>query len=374
MSREDKKPTEFSRDAYRVIEDEVKSKGGDTSHAGRQRIRDTGKLHPLVDPAGYDLIRRSLPRYDNLEDGSWKLAANMPMLVETLGDTTGSMKKNIKLMFDSLPKLYELLTEGKYAVLGRYDPQVMNAIFGDVEDNFVLARTQAEMDEKIAEQLTLMVPEGEGGDGAEDPEYGLFAAAYLTDAFINRYGLKYYHFMVTDADSHGYIDKKNLVRVFGEEVFEKVKENRQLTLNPAELPRTGEIIKALQKQAHAFMILVGSENYSYWQKYYGPHHVVQIETTQYLPYVQATLVGLTEGVFGLSDVPEYLESVGLNQTEAKKIQRAVANIPIGAQTQFENFAKLPVKRSVFANKHDLWPMVDADVKEKGTDSEKETWL
>lgn len=364
----------FSRDTYAKVKAGVDAAGGDTSHAGRQRIKDTGKLHPLVDPAGFDLIRRSLPRYaNNQPEGIWKLPNGIPMLVETEGDTTGSMHENIKLMFDSLPKLYELLTKGKYAVLGRYDPQIINAIFGDIVDNFVLARSQAEMDEKIAEQLTLMVPEGGGGDGPEDPEYGLFGAAYLTDAFINKYGLKYYHFTVTDADSHGYIDEENLVRVFSDKVFEKVKENRQLSLKKSDLPKTAEIVKALKKQAHAFMILVGNENYSYWEKFYGPEHIVQIESTEYLPYVQATIIGLTEGVFGLSEVPEYLKSNGLNQSEAKKIQHAVANIPIGAQTQLENFAKIPEKGSIFANKHDLWP-IDAPDDKKELKKKKSTWL
>ncbi|MEI6352825.1 MAG: hypothetical protein WCO35_02730 [Candidatus Nomurabacteria bacterium] len=361
----------FTQETYDEVNQKVKDAGGDTSHAGRQTIRDTGKLHPLVDPAGYDLIRRSLPRYLG---ETFKLPNGMPMLTETLGDTTGSMGGNVKLMFDSLPKFYSLLTEGKYPVLGNYDPQVMNAIFGDVQDNFVLARTQAEMDKKIAEQLTLMVPEREGGDSDEDPEYGLFGAAYLTDAFISRYGLKYYHFMVTDAKSHGRVDKRNLVRVFSEEVFEKVKENCQISFDEKNLPDTKDIVKALQKQAHAFAILVESPE-SYWSKFYGPENVVVIDSTENLPYVQSTLIGLTEGVFGLNDVTEYLKSVGLNKAEAIKIQRAVANIPVGAQTQFENFSKIPKKGSIFANKHDLWPLEITDMENHKPEKPKQhTWM
>jgi hypothetical protein len=36
----------------------------------------------------------------------------------------------------------------------------------------------------------------------------------------------------------------------------------------------------------------------------------------------------------------------------------VAHIPLGAQTLFPNFDKIPGKGAVFANKHDLWPVAE----------------
>jgi hypothetical protein len=367
----DERKGSFSSETHERVKTKVDAAGGDTSYAGRQKIKDTGKLHPLVDPAEFDLIRRSLPRYaNNQPKGVWKIPNGIPMLSESRLDTTGSMEKNIKLMFDSLPKFYDLVAGKNQPVLGRYDPQIINSIFGDIQDEFILARSQAEMDEKISEQLTLMVPEGAGGDEAEDPEYGLFAGAYLTDAFIHKYGLKHYDFTVTDTNSHGRIDVKNLIRVFSEKVFEKVKENRQLTLKKTDLPGTAEIVKELKKHAHAFMILIDGPH-SYWKEFYGDEYIVELETAQYLAYAQATIIGLTEGVFDLTDVPEYLKSNGLNMTEAKKIQRAVANIPIGAQARFENFAKIPEKGSIFANKHDLWPIIGKPEEKK---PEAKTWM
>ncbi len=368
----------FSRDTYDDIHQKVKN-AGDTSYAGKEKLNATGKLDPLVDPGGYGLIRRSITRFVDQKDGTLLLGNGVAMLIETLGDTTGSMGTNVRLMFESLPKLYGLLTEGTHAVLDRYDPQILNAIFGDRQDSVpFLQRSQAEMAEKIAEQLTLMIPtEGGGANHGEDPQFGLFAAAYLTKAAINNYGLKYYHMMVTDEPCHEFLDKQSLELVFGAEVFEKVKENTEIVFSARKLPEMRDIVSKLKSQAHAFVILLPStyeDNVDYWTKLYGTEHVVHIETTAYLPYVQATLIGLTEGVFGLSDVPQYLKSNGLNQTEAKKIQRAVANIPIGTQTQFENFAKIPQKGSIFANKHDLWPIDGSTASNGKAKSKKPTWL
>lgn len=363
----------FSRDTFSGFRERVDSAGGDTSYAGRQHIHETKKLHPLVDPAGYSLVRKALPRYVELSDGRLQLAAGVPMLVETLLDTTGSMGGNVTLAFNALPTLYGLLTEGAHAVLGRYDPQILNAIFGDTQDRFILARTQAEMDEKIPEQLTLMVPEGAGGDEPEDPEYGLFGAAFLTDAAINDYGLKSYHFTVTDATSHGRIDKSELVRVFGDTVFETVKENGH-DLDEKSLPFTDDIVAVLKKQAHAFMILVGNRAHRYWLPMYGNEHVVVIDSTEHLPYVEAAIIGLVEGVLDLQSLPGFLEGAGCRSMAARAIQRAVAGIPIGAQIRFENFSKIPTKGTVFAKKRDLWPVADAAPQGAEVSESENEWL
>lgn len=376
MSRDKKK--EYSREGYDHVHSKVKD-AGDTSYAGKEKLNTTGKLDPLVDPSAHGVIRRSITRFVE-KAGRFILGNGVAMLVETLGDTTASMSTNVDLMFAGLPKLYELFATGTHPVLGKYDPQILNATFGDCgDDTPYLQRSQAEMtSEKIATQLTLLVPSADGrGNGGEDPQFGLFAAAYLTNAAVNKYGLKYYHFLTSDEPAHGYLDIQSLKQVFGDEVLAKVKENTEKNFNAHNLPEMEEIVSTLKKQAHAFAIILPHHLYNtreYWRELYGVGHVVEVETTEYLPYVQATLIGLTEGVFGLNDVPEYLKSVGLNQTEARKIQRAVANIPVGAQTQFENFAKLPAKGSVFAKKDDLWPMKDSGKVDKNSEKKKDTWL
>jgi hypothetical protein len=348
----------LTREAFTGVEETVKAAGGDTSHAGRQRQKEGKGLDPLVDPAGYELIRRSLPRYVEQPNGSFLLTNGVPMLMETRFDTTGSMGGNVDLAFASLPKSYDLIAGGENPVLGRYDPQILNAIFGDVQDNYVLYRSQAEMDVEIANQLTLMVAEKDGGDTTEDPDYGIFGGAYLTDAFINKYGLKYYDFTVTDAPCRTRIDRANLVRVFGPTVFEKAKQNGYV-LNESQLPATQEMIDELKKHTHAFVLCVGSGAAEHWVRLYGKDRVVIIEDTSVLPYVEAAIIGLTEGVLELQSVEEYLCLVGCSAIKARSITRAVAGTPISAQTILPNFSKIPLKGTLFAKKGDMWPMTEA---------------
>ena len=79
--------------------------------------------------------------------------------------------------------------------------------------------------QKIADQLTMMVPERDGGDLPEDPDIGIFGGAYLCRHYINRIGLKGYDFTITDAPGRGLIDSRQLRRVYGDEVFDKCVDN-----------------------------------------------------------------------------------------------------------------------------------------------------
>lgn len=363
----------LTRDAYAGVKAKVYSAGGDTSYAGREEIKRTGKLHPLVDPAGHGLIRRSLPRYVQLTDGRFHNVVGIPIPVENALDTTASMGENVRLAFESLLMNYDLLTSGTHPVLGRYDVQMANGIFADgYSDTFVATRSQFEMAGKIAEQLTYSVPErGGGGNGGEDPDYLLFSSAYLTDAQICRYGLKGYHFMITDEPTHNDVRWEKMVSVFGNDVLGKAKENGH-TIDRHNLPGTEEIVAQLKRVFHAFAIIV-REGFvvSHWQKFYGLEHVVFIESTHELPYVEAAIIGLTEGVIDLQSTAEYLVSIGCDRSMAQRLTDAVSVIPVGAQAALEGFDKIPPKGAVYVNKGDLWPVADEAIQAEEAPS---SWL
>jgi len=214
----------------------------------------TGKLNPLVDPAEYGVIRRSLPRFDKAKgSGFWELTVGLPIPIETRVDTTGSMGGNVDVALRVLPDMYELCSY----VLPGFDIQIATGIFGDISDNFVLCRPQFEMTaENLVNQLTLMVPERKGGDTPEDPHYGLFGAAYLTSARINGYGLMGYDFTISDAPARDSLSESQLVRIFGPDIFDKIIENG-FQLDKNDLPSTKDVVKDLQKRAHAFFLQVG---------------------------------------------------------------------------------------------------------------------
>jgi hypothetical protein len=356
----------FTRAAYTEVRRVVETTGGGrATHAGEERQRKGLGLDPLVDPAGHGVIRRSLRRFEIIAKGHLRLTKGLPMNVETLLDTTGSMGGNVQLAFDALPELYDLLAGGQQAVLARYDTQITTSIFGDVVDSYVLQRSQAEMDEKIAKQMTLMVPEGQGGDGPEDPEAGLFGAAYLTHCTVNAYGLKRYHFTVTDAPTHGSVTLETLERVFGKEVMAKVAENDLIRLPENRFPeivkgkifKTGALVADLLREAHAFLIAVGGGCRQHWKQSYGEERIVTIPTTEFLPHVQAAIIGLTEGLITLRGVKKFLQTQGkLSERDAESIAEEVAGIPIGAQAKLRNFSKIPLEGAIFEKRQHLWPI------------------
>lgn len=366
--------------AYERVADQAKSAGSAT-HAGEERHRQGLGLDPLVDPSAHGLIRRSLSWFEP-EGDHFILLRGVAILEETRLDTTGSMGSNVEIAMRVLPTTYKLLATGPNAVLRRYDTQMITSIFGDERDNYLLARSQAEMDERIVEQMTLMPPKNHGfGNGKEDPQYGLFGGAYLTQNSINDYGLKGYDFTISDEPVPDYVDEDNLVRVFGPKVFDKVVENGHL-INKNEIPNTKQVVTDLLKRAHAFFFYVETGHccQQVWERLFGIRRVVLVLDVGLLPYYKAAVIGLTEGVLSLNDLEKFLmdadgfpsASSGAREA-AKEIKRAVSNIPIGAQAALPNFGKIPLKGTKFAKKGDIWPMSgDPEEKSSKEDGNPET--
>lgn len=370
-----------SRDAYMGISDTATKGGkqGATSSA-EERVRRGEGLDPLVDPKGpphLGPIRRSLPRFEK-EGNFWVLTRGVPMSEETLLDTTGSMGNNVDIAFKVFPFSYDMYTTGRNPVLARYDPQIATAIFGDVEDNIqenkpVLCRSQFEMDEKIVIQMTRMVPSRLGfGNGKEDPQFGLFGAAYLTKARINDYGLKYYHSTVTDEPVVETVDLRWLKKIFGEDVLERIEENGY-SFTARDLPNTAGVIRDLQTKAHAFIFMVGfrPDVKRQWMDLYGADHFVMLPGggTDYIHHVKALIIGLTEGVLDLTNSKDFLREHGVSDVDASLIVRSVAHIPLGAQMLCENFDRLPKAGDLFREKTDLWPI---DPSEAALETEEES--
>ncbi len=372
----------FNHHTYTSFASAVEEEGPSVTMRGEQRHKEGRGLDPLVDPKGYGAIRRSLPRLEK-RGSHFVMLVGPPILKETRFDTTGSMGGNVDLAFKALPDSYRLLHEIKNAPLGRYDLQIINGIFGDKSDDYILCRSQAEMDIKIAEQLTLMVPEKAGGDSDEDPQYGIFGAAYLTAAHIVQYGLKSYDFTVTDARGRERIEVGQLKRVFGDDVFDRVADNGH-KIDSRNVPTTKKAVQDLLKIAHAFLIQVGARGdvYSFWADMYGPERVITVPDVHLLPAVEAAVIGLTEGTIDLQTVKDFLvKGAGLSTSDADSIKRAVAKIPLGAQAALPNFDRLPKKGDRFASKTDVWPigsggvasLTEEDADTAGTEGEKSMW-
>ena len=350
----------------------------DVTYIAEQEAKKTGKLKPTVDPS-VDAVRRSLVRFNPTDDG-FIVTVGCPMDIESICDTTGSMGNNVDVAMKVLPQTYSLVSK----VLPGYDPQLALGTFADVSDDWVFQRPQFEMTaERIVEYLKDMVPERRGGDSPEDPQYGLFGATFLTSTYTNSIGLKGYHFLISDAPGREYgLNSDGLIRVFGEDVFKRVADNDH-QLNKADIPSTStkELVRHLSKRAHTFFLQVDDypDARHFWTNVYGPDRVISLPDTEYLPHVQAVIIGLTEGTLKIDDVKRFLIENNLSEKTADKITQAVSNVPLGEQAKLREKLghSVPKVGDIFRNKSDLWPIGPSEsISSEPTEPEKSPsgWL
>lgn len=340
---------DWAEATFRSTAAEVKKRGTATFVA-EERVRQGRGLDPLVDPSKYGVIR--LAKNLLVPDGEeFILQFGAAMPVKTDLDTTGSMGGNVDIAFDVLPKVQNLLVQGPNAVLRRYHTQIATGVIQDRGDGYPYQCSQFEPDNEVERQMGLLFPERNGGDATEDYQLGLFAAAHLTSTDIVRYGLKGYYFIVGDEIGRESFDRRVLEQVFGQEVMEKAFGARP----PQSLPSTREVARKVLESWHVFFLQVGSSDKTTaeWSELLGPERVIQLPRTEMLAEVQACIIGLTEGVLDFKNVPEILSA---NRTNTQNIMRAVSNIPLGLQTTFENFDRIPAAGARFKNREDIWPM------------------
>lgn len=315
----------------------------DVTRKAEEQARRSGHLSSIVDPA-IEPIRRSKIRL-NPHQKQWIATIGCPMDIEVSCDTTGSMGGEVDTEMAVLPDLYEAVAK----VLPGYDPQLCLGIFGDVCDNFVMCRPQFEMEApKIVNYLKEMAPQRDGGDAPEDPQYAMFARAYLTDAYTNRIGLKGYHFIVTDATCHERIHRTEVKRIFGKEIFS----NELKSMNNT--PTMEEMIDELKQKTHQFILVVDSSCVvNFWEDLCGEKSVVMIDSTRQLPAVISAIIGLTEGTLDIGDLSSHL-----GENRSSDLVRQLSKIEIGAQAKLRHQLPHPVpqKGGIFASKGDIWPL------------------
>lgn len=333
------------------------------TYEGEDRARQGKPLDPLVDPSKYDVVRGS----NNLlvPDGDeFVLQFGVAMPVETDLDTTGSMGQNVNIAFGVLPKVQNLLVQGVNAVLRRYHTQIATGIVQDRTDQYPYLRSMFEPDNEVERQMGLLVPERSGGDSTEDYQLGLFAAAYLTKASITQYGLKGYYFVVGDEQGRDQLDLRVLKQVFGPTVLEKAFGSRP----PQSLPSTAEVAKRVLENWHVFFLQVNDVLYTpkWWSKLLGEERLIPLPRTEDIAEVQACIIGLTEGVLDKQSAVDFLSKSKVDRAKSAKIVEAVSNIPVGLQTTYPNFNKIPSAGSRFKGREDIWSIETKEPKRSKT--------
>ena len=337
--------------ASKARETEVR---GSATYEGEQRAREGRGLDPLVDPSKYDIIRVSNNLLVPKEDGTFVLEFGVAMPVETDFDTTGSMGDNVDVAFRVLPKVQNLLVQGKSAILKRYHTQIATGVIQDRADQFPYERSQFEPDNEVERQLGLLVPERSGEDATEDYQIALFALAYLTKTSINRYGLRGYYFPLGDEKGRDTLSRSVMEQVFGPSVWKKAFSSN---VN-SDLPTVTEIGKKLLQDWHAFFLQVerNSETTRWWTKVLGKERVIFLPRTEDVAEVQACIIGLTEGILNFQSATEFLQEAKLSRERALAIVEALRGIPVGLQKTFPNFDRIPMAGAIFASREDIWPI------------------
>ena len=339
----------FSVDSYRQARrDYGVTQSTNVTRQAEERARRTGRLSEIVDPA-IGPVRFSKIRL-NPHQKKWIATLGCPMDIEVSCDTTGSMGGEVDTEMAVLPDLYEAVAK----VLPGYDPQLCLGIFGDCGDDFVMCRPQFEMEApKIVNYLKEMAPQRGGcGNHGEDPQYAMFARAYLTDAYTNRIGIKGYHFIVTDEPYHNHLREEEIQRIFGSDILKN-----ELKGMRRELPSVKAMVAELKKKTHQFILVMRDHSYhdtlEMWRDLCGEKSVIVINSTQQLPAVISAIIGLTEGTIEVVGLKEHLGKYGDSELIAQ-----LSNIDIGAQAKLRHALPHPVPKAgdIFAKKGDTWPI------------------
>jgi hypothetical protein len=342
----------FDTAKYTASVTEMKARKEEVHDKGREVYKRTGRLDPLVDIKGKQRVSHNSMAKDG---GKIILKNGIALSIFTGFDGTGSMAENSVRAHEAQGRINSMLS----ALNPRYNIQLSISVIQDVcDEHEPFQMSQFESDERTAEQLRLLVPDGGGGDSTEDYQ---FALAYLmmathTDIY-DFYGLKGYGFIVGDE-----IGRENVT-------VEGVKEYLGLTLQNT--MSTREVARALLPKWHMFYVHVGSSGAGghkdhatdWWEDKFGPGHVVLCQDPKLIAEVQCALIYVTETAIPTEDgLFAFLNAGGANKKITEAIAKEIwnwiinAKVEFGAQTKLAGYADIPLPGAVFEHYRHQWPI------------------
>jgi len=171
---------------------------------------------------------------------------------------------------------------------------------------------------------------------------------------------------VGDERGRDELNLRLLKGVFGPDVLEKAFGEKP----PQSLPSAREVGQKLLQDWHGFFLQVYDHSHTaeWWGRILGKERVVRLPRTEDMAEVQACIIGLTEGILDLQSAVDFLKEAKVKGDYAKRIVNACAEIPLGLQTTFPNFGKIPAAGVRFASREDIWPVDDSRGAESGKDA------
>lgn len=337
----------FNTERYTRSVSEMKERGEGVHDKGREVFRRTKRMDPLVDVKGK--LRLSHNSFKKSDDGKAILVNGIALPIFSSFDGTGSMGEMAGIAHGAIGEIMAMLG----GIRGRYNPQLSSSVVQDVVDTHpVFQMAQFETDERVAEQIRLLIPDHGGADSTEDYQLSLAYLMLAVDTDIyNFYGLKGYAFIVGDEIGREKVTASDVKEYLGHKL------QKDMT--------TKAVAKEVLKKWHLFYIVVGNERGtgSWWTDKLGKGRVVYCLDPHKLAEVQAALVYVTE-----TDQPteeglfEFLKAGGGNKKATKALAKEVwswiveAGVEFGAQTKLAGYNDIPLPGAVFEHYRHQWPV------------------
>jgi len=334
----------FSSEIHTQTVVEMRARSEDVHAKGEDVFNRTGRMDPLVNV--YGKTRKSRFVWTPNPDTTFTLmnGYKRPYIFAT--DGTGSFKDCIGKAFEASARIFAMLNKNS---TGQHQMDFSFAVCQDREDEHgVLQIPQFESDNRFAEHIRLLVPDGAGGDVPEDYDLAIWYAANRVRADLHlRYGGKGIFVMLLDAPGRGVVEKHLVDRHLGVKIQSNVS--------------TAVVWQKLLEQYHGFVVVFGSPDTAYWwQDVVGQGHVVLAPSRELFAEVQAGLVYVTDNVQPTQDgLAEFLRADGQNiisENAVRSIWQCYldANVPFGANAKISIY--LPRPGDIFADMSHMYPI------------------
>lgn len=247
-------------------------------------------------------------------------------------DVTGSMKGSPRIFQESLPNLFNMLLQRNYIP----DPQLLVGCVGDATSRDVspLQVGQFESDAKVAEHLSRMHLEGQGGAfGCESYELaGYFMARRTSIDCMEKRGKRGYLFMAGDELPYDTVSPQQVREILGE--------NIQWT----ELS-TDDLFTELKQKYDTYFIVPGGTSgagsttmLARWGRLVGEDHVLQLPDPRLVCELIAATIGYAEGNHSLTELGDHIRGQGGRDSEAETILN-VLRATFGERTPERNIIR-----------------------------------
>lgn len=342
----------FDPVSFRSTVDTMKARGEDVHATGRRHLQETGELHPYVD------VKQNRGSHNAMipnDKGGFSLINGIAMPILSMFDGTGSTAHWLSDFFHAAERQYKLLEGAR----PRYNTQLASAVVQDVCDRTpVVQLSQFESDERSAEQVRLLQPDGGGGDATEDYDLGLAAGLFIYADLCTFYGLKGYFTITADEKGRGFVTSEDTQKYLGQSL-DQLQGGKRLD--------TAEICRRLTDNWHVFMFQVPSgrsmlpHTTSWWTDVLGPGRVIQVPEPRLLAEARAGLVYVTEAAQpNKAGLTEFLQTgdQSINATDLDEVWQMLqaAKDHFGAQSKLPGYHEIPQPGDVFEHFRHAWPI------------------